>query len=135
MRALESQLIQAYLTEEKIYSRVFEVVNEQNQLMETDMGPAAVMEKARQVEELMGRIGEVEQAIVPAKKAWLSTQRARSEELDRILRRIQGLIEATSETQKQVRDKLLKMIGNGPINAGRPQTGVLADKARLAYGG
>lgn len=135
MNPIESQLIHAYRTEEKIYGRVFQAVQEQNQLMDTYRGPAAIMEKAREIEELMGRIGEVEQAIAPAKQAWLAAQKPRSEQLDSVLGRIQTLIEATSDIQRKVRDKLLEVIRGRQVDTSGARAKVLAGKARAAYGG
>ena len=134
MNSLAEQLIAAYAQEEQIYQQIKNLVDEQNNVIETTTDPGAVLALCGQVESLMGEVAVIEQAIEPAKMEWARTKIDPDGSLDRILAHIQTLIEETAAAQQLVQEQLMDMLHRQKQSATKARASVNASKARIAYG-
>jgi len=128
------ELMDAYRREEELYVRVLQLVEEQHRAMKDDADVTAVFGLCSRVEDLLDEIAVIEDNIQPTKKQWQQQGDDLPDELESVLGRIQGLIEATAGKQGQVQQWLAENLGRRrqPVAAGT--AGVQARQIRRSYG-
>ena len=128
MNPLWKQLAHAYRQEEELYLQVLDLVKRQQQAMEAEPSPAAVLDLCDQAEKLMAEITVIEDALAGAKKQWEELRDDPEGELRLALTSIESLIGQITGIQEAVQRRLLESMqqqrqamedARASINAGR----------------
>lgn len=128
-------LISAYRREERAYSRIMELVGEQDRIMSTRADPRALVELCGLVQGLMGEIGGIERTVEPVKRRWEAAGRRDPEgELDAVLSAVQDSIDRIAGVQEHVRQLLVQYVGDEQRRTQAAQAGLTASRARAVYG-
>ena len=133
MNDLSRQLTHAYRQQAEHYKRIKELVLRQAQVMEDEPDPGAVLLICRQVEDLMGQVAVIEDAIEPAKRLWSEQPSDPDGELDGVLKIIEGMIQDIARTQGQVQQKLLEFVKQEKQRSDAARASMAAGRARTLY--
>ncbi len=107
MTPLWKQLVHAYREEEELYAQVLDLVKRQQQAMDSDPNPGAVIELCDRAEKVMGQITVIEDSVAGAKSRWEERRDDPEGELHRVLTSTESLIAEITAIQKSVQERLL----------------------------
>jgi hypothetical protein len=133
MTDLYRQLTHAYRQQVEQYNRIRELVRRQEQVMDNNPDPGAVLMICRQVEDLMAEIAVIERAIEPAKRLWSEQPLDPGGELDGVLKSIEEMIQEIARTQEQVQQKLLAYVRQEKQRSDAARASMMAGRARALY--
>jgi hypothetical protein len=128
MNPLWKQLAHAYRQEEALYLQVLDLANRQEQAMEAEPCPAAVLGLCDKAEKLMAEIAVIEDALAGTKKQWEGLREDPEGELRQVLTAIECVIGQITAIQESVQRRLLEQMqrhrqamddARASINAGR----------------
>ena len=133
MRTLTQQLVDAYRREESLYRQINGLVAEQTGVLAQCADARAVLALCEQIEALMAQIGDIEEAIEPAKARWEESREDPDGELHQVLTSIEELIHTVSQAQQQVQDGLLSHMEQQKERTENARRSINANKARQLY--
>ncbi len=133
MRTLTQQLVDAYRREEAVYRLINELVTEQLHVLAHSPDARAVLALCERIEGLMAQIGDIEEAIEPAKVRWEDRREDPDGELHQVLTSIEALIHHVSQAQQQVQDGLLSQMEQQKERTESARRSINANRARQLY--
>jgi hypothetical protein len=127
------QLIAAYRRQVALYTEARELVDRQQEVMDSSADPKQLLGLCEQVETTMAEIARIDEAIRPVKLRWAETREDPGGELVELLGSIEATIEAMAAAQENVQRRLLEYVGQRREQARSARSSVDGSRARRLY--